>query len=190
MYSSRRVPVQHGTVSAAIEPLSLGCWVSGCDRLQFGSVQRGFTSQDSLKTSGMPPKTKRGKATKRGTAEEQANEAAATAAPRKATRRGGRHDQAPDLEADNLSSLLAAEQDRAEPLARHGRARERLQALTAGPHTAPRRRTTQAADMADPLLWDPEDVTPQADKYGDFAMDEQVSLLNLLGLSMCCCKLM
>ena len=133
----------------------------------------------------MARKEQHGKAAKRGKAAERADEAAATAAPRKATRRGGRREQAPDLGADHLSSLLAAEQDRAEPLARHGRARERPQALTAGPHKAPGRRTTRAADMADPLSSDPEDGTPQADKYGDFALDEQVRLLNLLSLSMC-----
>ena len=83
------------------------------------------------------------------------------------------------------AAATTAEQDRAEPLVRHGRARERPQALTAGPHTAPGRQTTRAADMADPLLSDPEDRTPQPDRYGDFAMDEQVSLLNLLSLSMC-----
>ena len=66
----------------------------------------------------MACKRQHGKAAKRGKAAEQADEAAATAAPRKATRRGGRREQAPDLEADHLSSLLAAEQDRAEPLAR------------------------------------------------------------------------
>ena len=60
-----------------------------------------------------------------GKAAKRADEAAATAAPRKAIRRGGRREQTPDLEADHLSSLLTAEQDRAEPLVRHGRARAR-----------------------------------------------------------------
>ena len=44
--------------------------------------------------------------------------------------------------------------------------------------------------MVDPLLSDPEDGTPRANKCSDFEMDEQVSLLDRLGLSMCCCKIL
>ena len=68
----------------------------------------------------MARKGQHGKAAKRGKAAERADEAAAIAAPRKATRRGGRREQAPDLEANHLSSRLAAEQDCAELLAQHG----------------------------------------------------------------------
>ena len=131
----------------------------------------------------MSPKTKQGKAAKR------VAEAAGTAPPPKATRRGGRREQASNVNGEHLSDLLAAEHDRAEPPPRQGRAREKSQAPTATRRAAPARRAPQAEDFADKFLYDPEEETPRADKYGDFAPDEQVRLLNLLSLSMCYCDL-
>ena len=131
----------------------------------------------------MSPKTKQGKTAKR------VAEAVETAPPPKATRRRGRREQASNVDGEHLSDLLAAEHDRTEPPPRQGRAREKSQAPTAARRAAPARRALQAEDFADKFLLDPEEETPRADQYGDFAPDEQVRPLNLLSLSICYCDL-